>query len=177
MKNLINGLLIFALITFSSFVQSPFAAIVPVVPAEYSTYQIKITYTGPQTRVHPSIILYGPGRLPVMSEFTPYSTPGINYSNDCALPIQLGISTTSFSRFVNALNQKPAIKVSGGSNNPVLSLMIQKGIAPGEVVFEHLADAGDAFSILNALEASVLGESTAVKSDLKKFRNYTIGYN
>lgn len=177
MKTSITSFLITLFVVMSSFVQSPFASIVSPVAASYSTYQIKITYTDIQTRLHRTLLLFGTGRSPALSELTPYSTSSISYSNDCVPPITLGLAGSTIKKFVDALNLKPNLKVSGGSNRPVISLMIQKGIAPAEMVFEHLADEGDAFAILNLLEGSLMTETATVKSEIKKFRNYTIGYN
>lgn len=126
MKTSIISLLISIFVVMSSFVQSPFSSIVSPAAASYGSYQIKITYTDIQTRLHRSLLLFGTGRSPSLAELTPYSSTGISYSNDCTPPITLGLSSVTIKKFVDALNLKPNIKVSGGSNQPVLSLMIQK---------------------------------------------------
>ncbi len=177
MKTSMTTLLISMLVIMSSFVQSPFSAIVSANPALYSTYQIKITYTSYQLKSRRSLLLTGIGRLPSISEFAPYRTAGISYNNDHQTPIQLAVAGASIKKFVDAVSLRSELKINGGSNEPTLSVMIEKGVAPTEVVFEHLTNAVESHTMLNLLEAAMTTESASAKSALQTFRNYTIGHH
>ena len=177
MKTAITTLMMVLLVIMSSFVQSPFSALVSANNAQYGTYQVKITYLGSQEKSCISLLLYGSLRTANGAEFEPYRTPGVNYSND-SLPFNaMMVTGTSIKKFVDALNLRPDIKVSGGSNTPQLSLMIEKGTSPGELVFEHLADYTEAHGIMNILEGAVATEPTTTKTTIRRFRNQSIGHH
>lgn len=174
-KLFIFAYLLIGVIINSSFTLSPFSAIVSSVSSDYNTYQIKVTYTSVQTKNTPSLLLVGSGRTGDISEFTSYYTTNIFYGNDGGFINNLSVSGISIKKLIDALNLRPDIKISGGYNQPFFSLMIERGLPPNEVVFEHLCDYTEAYTLLNLIEASISTESANTKETLRRFRNYTNG--
>ncbi len=177
MKKLITMLMLFGCLTMSSFMTSPFATIVSGVPLDYASYQVKITYTGEQLKAAPSLLLTGSGRVANKDEFIPYRSANVRYSNDDAGVFEISLSGTTIKKFVDALALRPELCTSGGRTQPVLSLMIERNVAPAEIVFEHLADMVEAHTILNLLEGAIATEPSITKTNVRRFRNYTIGHH
>lgn len=156
--------------------QVSFGAIVAGDPAEYAFYQVKITYTGDQSYPIPTFLLYGSGRLPDVTELTPFETPGIHYENDQIRVMELELSGSSIERLIQGLQDRPEFQVSGGSPEAVLSLMIER---PDDVnpplVFEHLADDWEADTLHDVLYGAVIPEPSSTRALIKRFRWWTIG--
>ncbi len=180
MKKLISLLIIIggylslhAFITFP--VLGTFNDIVSPNPADYSSYQIKITYTSIQSKTTPTLLVVGSGRLPDVSEFIPYRTADVHYGNDDVKVAIISVSGTTIKKFVDAVALRSQLTTPGSSNDPIYSLMIERNLPPGEIVFQHLADDFDATIILNLLEGATTAEPADTKTTIRRFRNFTVG--
>jgi len=154
-----------------------FAQIVALDALEYASYQVKITYTGIQTKPSPSVLLAGIARLPGLAEFAPHRTPGIHYGNDDIKAFQLTVSGSTIQKFVEGIGDRPPLQVPGGAAEPLISMMIERGAPPSEIVFEHLADGIDANAIVNVLQGATQTEDATTRELIRRFRNYTVGPN
>ena len=156
--------------------QVSFGAIVAGDPAEYAFYQVKITYTGAQTLPVSTFLLYGSGTSPDVAAFGPFETPAVHYENDRDVVIELEVSASSIERVIWGLEDRPELQVSGGAPGPVLSLMIARPDDPNPpLVFEHLADDGEADTLHDVLYGAVIPEPSATRALIKRFRWWTIG--
>jgi hypothetical protein len=155
--------------------ETTFEDIIADDPSEYAMYQIKFTYTGIQTKGVPTLLLAGDGRVPDVGEFEPHRSPGVHYSNDDVVVIELSVTGTTIQKFVEGLAERPALQIPGGASDPVLSLMIERGSPPDEIVFEHLADDVEAYAILNVLEGASRDEPMETRETVCRFRCFTIG--
>jgi hypothetical protein len=176
-KFLFTSLMIPLLLIISGFTQSPFLAIVSPISADYAMYQVKVTYTGAQLKSRPSLLLCGHARIPNANELVPYQNPSISYGNDDSGMNEIVINGSSIKKFVDALALRSELQVLGGTSEPEVSLMIQRGSPPSEVVFEHLATTVEAQIIMNLLEGAISTEPPATKLGVRRFRNYTIGHH
>jgi hypothetical protein len=152
-----------------------FDQIVASNPAEYARYQMKLTFTGDQTKTTPTLLLAGSGRKPNVIEFLPYRTSGIHYGNDEINVIAISMRGRSIQQVVQGLSERPPLQVSGGMAEPVLSLMIERGAPPTEFVFEHLANTLEAQQIITILRAAARSEPATTRESLRRFQNYTVG--
>ncbi len=153
----------------------PFSEVVPADPGEYTGYQVKVTYTGIQTKTIPTLLLVGESRAPAVEEFVPYRSDGVHYGNDDSRLIDLTVAGATIQRLVEAVGRRPALSVSGGGPEPVVSLMIERGRPPDEKVFEHLCDEIDADRLVDLVEAAASGEPAATLQSIRIFRNITVG--
>ena len=161
--------LLFISMTFTS----PFSAIVAGSPAEYDTYQVKFTYTGIQSKTTPTLMLVGSGLgSPSPGDFIAHRTPGIHYGNDDVKIIDLVVPGSVIGQFIDGLQQKPYLQVSGGATEPLMSLMIARNAG---TVFEHLATDIEADEIVTFLEGATQGESPTTRDLVRRFRNFTVG--
>lgn len=180
MKKIISLLLIIGgYLSLSAFLVPPipgsFNDIVSANPADYSNYQVKITYTSTQTKTTPTLLVVGAGRLPGASEFIPYRSAGVHYGNDDDKVEVITVSGTTIKKFVDGLAQRSQLTSPGSSTDPFFSLMIEKNLPPSEIVFQHLADEFDATIILNLLEGATAIDPAATKTTIRRFRNFTVG--
>lgn len=153
---------------------APFSQIVASDPADYAGYRIKLTYTGPQTKTTPTLLLHGPAAAPDVADFLPFRSPAVHYGNDEARVQALEVSAGSIERFVRGLTERPELQTRG-TPAEVLSLMIARPATPSPVVFEHLADELDADQVLNVAEAAIRAEPVGTRNLFIRFRNFTIG--
>jgi hypothetical protein len=157
--------------------QVNFADIVSTNTAEYATYQVKLTYTGEQSKATPSLLLTGNGRSSNAAEFIPYRSAGGSYANDGIKMIELSVSPTTLQKFVAAVGQRPHLQSRASITEPAISLMIERGLPPNERVFEHLATEIEASEIMNLLQGATRDEPSAARETVRRFRNFTVGPN
>ena len=155
--------------------QASFDAIFSTNAADFAVCQIKFTYTGPQTKTTPTLLLVGPGRSQNIAEFAPYQTAGVDYGNDSGRVIVLNVSADTLRKVVLGMSEREVLKASGTATNATLSVMIERGQPPGELVFEHLAGNQDIDQMMNVLQGAVQGEPVETKEMVRRFRNFTAG--
>ena len=153
-----------------------FQDIVAANSAEYAGYQVKFTHTGAQEKTSPTLLLAGSGRTADVSEFTPYRTPGVHYSNDDDSVVPLSVAGSTIEKIVGGISDRSHLQ-SGGSSDPKMSIMIERGAPPSEIVWEHLADPIEASELINILQGAARGESVSSRETIRRFRNYTVGPN
>jgi hypothetical protein len=148
-------------------------------PAEYGSYQVKITYTGDQQKTVPTLLLFGPDREPDVAEFLPFRSPGVHYGNDDTATVPVGVSAEMIAALVEAgLATRPPLQVAAeeqlaaGFQDPVLSLMVER---TPSLVFEHLADGIDARHSYDVVLGAGQGESAETRELLRRFRNVMVG--
>ena len=157
--------------------QVNFPDIVATNNAEYATYQVKFTYTGDQSKATPSLLLTGNGRSPNAADFIPYRSPGVGYGNDNIKILQLSVSGTTLQKFIAGLAERPQLQSRTNVADPVISLMIERGLPPNERVFEHLANDIEASEIMNLLQGATRNEPADTRETVRRFRNFTVGPN
>jgi hypothetical protein len=157
--------------------QASFDEIFSTNTADFVNCQIKFTYTGPQTKTTPTLVLVGPGRSLNIAEFLPYRTGGVDYGNDDSRVIAVSVTADTLRKFVVGIGERDPLKTAGSTTNVMLSLMIERGLPPGEIVFEHLAGPTDISQIMNVLQGALLNEPQETKETVRRFRNFTAGPN
>jgi hypothetical protein len=155
---------------------TPFADVLPGAPVELADYQVKLTWTGVQEKSTPTLLLHGSGRAPDVDELVPHYTPDVHYTNDDDHTIAVAVDgPTAIGRLLGGFLDRPHLQTPGGPAEPVMSVMIQRGIAPFEIVFEHLATPLEAIEIVNVLQAAVVFEPADTRDLARRFRNFTVG--
>ena len=154
---------------------TPFQAIVAASPSEYATYQVKLTYTGGQSKNTPSLLLAGAGRLPNVTEFLPYRSPQVHYRNDDLDVIVLSVAGSTIQKLVQGFLDRPDLQIPGGHPDPFLSVMIERAQPPNEVIFEHLGDELESDHMLNVLIGASQAEAESLRVIIRRFRNFTVG--
>ncbi|MFO0972691.1 MAG: hypothetical protein U1A27_04515 [Phycisphaerae bacterium] len=155
--------------------ETTFFDIIAGSPFEYATYQVKFTYTGPQEKSVFTVMLSGNGRVPDITEFAAFRTPGVHYANDDINTRVLVVNGNTIQRFIEDMIPRPPLQTPGVVAGAKMSLMIERGFAPGQIVFEHLASEYDAIQVVNLLDGAVRLEPLATIELVRRFRNITVG--
>jgi hypothetical protein len=157
--------------------QVNFADIIATNAAEYATYQVKFTYTGKQSKTTPSLLLTGSGRSTNAAEFIPYRSAEVHYGNDDVRILALSVSGTTIQKLIGGLAERPQLQTRAKISDPVISLMIERGLPPNERVFEHLATDIEASELMNLLQGAARSEPAPTRETVRQFRNFTLGPN
>jgi hypothetical protein len=94
-------------------------------PARQLTHvQVKLTYTGPQKKVLPTVVFGSYQTLPAMAAFVPFRTPGVPYDNDEVERIDhFSTALSELKSMLLAANTLPPVQ-SGSRTGDTLSLMV-----------------------------------------------------